>query len=525
VNFLDTWLTALPILGKIAILAAILIALFVWWTRANEPLWFDFLVNFPMTLFGHIGELKRLKRNTTNLNDQRNWRYGISAQERALCDAYRSKLNDIVSKERFENAAEYLGVTGQSSVRPMRPWMWVLLAILTVGEAAGTGKLLGEYVSTTVTANQVEFYTWGFAIFLAIVLLGLTHAAGREQAVHATYRKILGNLDPEAEPEGYKRGADRAFESNQFIDRGDPQPVRFFARLERKKDRGGNKATIGVVVGLLIVFVCVFAGRWYGIRQQNTRQVTQMEHSGVGTASGAGGSDPFASATAPDNEEAATQPELPDVQQARQASRKTVADTIGKEMLGQGFAMAVLLAMLYVLVQGLGFFFSYDHSFFENGAKAYSMIRGEPSYEAYLNHYFWPFANLAEARLSSLRAHYARGNEGYSHAMPTMTFGEYFELRKQSSLTTTAANPTAPAATPAAAAAPPPPNVRSIAELAASIQSQSSKEARLARMQAVRAQLGGDPVLEGELKNELARLKEERARLKMTQDMSDLLED
>jgi hypothetical protein len=522
VNVITSWLAALPLLGKIAIPAVILIILFVWWKRANEPLWFDFLVNFPIVLFGHIGELKRLKGNTTNLNDQRNWDFGISAQEKTLCDAYRSKLNDVASKKNFENAAEYLSVTGQSSVRPMRPWMWVLLAILTIGEAAGTGALLGEYVSTTVTSNELVLYTWGFAVFLAIVLLGLTHAAGHEQAVHATYRKILGNLDPEAEPEGYKRGADVAFASDQFADRGNPQPVRFFARLERKKDRGGNKATIGVVVGLLIVFVCVFAGRWYGIRQQNTLQVTQMENSGTGAAAGDAGTDPFATATAPDSATAVSQPDLPDVQKAQQASRQKVATTLGHEMLGQGFAATVLLAMLYILVQGLGFFFSYDHSFFQNGAKAYGIIRGESSYESYLSHYFWPFATLADARLSNLRAHYARGNEAYSHAMPKLTFGQYFQSQKEASLAAASGNPEASTSHASAAART---NAPSIAELAASIQNQPNKEARLARMQAVRAQLGGNPGLEAELKNELARLKDERDRLKMAQDMSDLLED
>lgn len=531
---LTSWLAGLPVLGWMSFAAFVLLVLFLWWKRANEPLWFDFLVAFPVQLFGHIGALKGLRRNTTNLNDQRGWRFGMSAQEKSLCDAYVSKVDKIASQKEFENKAEYLSVTGQSSVRPMRPWMWVLLAALTVGEAAGTGALISEFVSTAVTSNEIEFFTWGTALLLAAVLLGLTHFAGREQAVRATYKKILGNLDPEAVPEGYVPGHAVAFESDQFVDRGSPQAVRFFARMEKKKDRGGNGFTIAVVLGLLVVFACVFTARWYGIRQQTMQQVTQMEKSGIGAAGGpGGGTDPFGSATSSASMASSSQPVLPAVQKARQQSRDKVAKELGYDKLGQGFAATVLLSMLYLLVQGLGFFLSYEHSFFGSGAKAYAQTSGEPSYEAYLNQRFWPFATLAEARLSSLRAHYARGNETYSHATPTITFAEYFHLRKPPSDGTRPSATAAPAPTsegPARPASQPAPDsaaqkAHPITELAASIQRQSDKAARLRRMQEVLKELAGDPEAERELKAELARLKEERDRAKLADDLSDLLED
>jgi hypothetical protein len=197
-------------------------------------------------------------------------------------------------------------------------------------------------------------------------------------------------------------------------------------------------------------------------------------------------------------------------------------------MLGQGFAATVLLSMLYLLVQGLGFFFSYEHSFFENGGKAYALTRGQPSYETYLNRFFWPFATLAEARLSSLRAHYARGNETYSHSMPTTAFSEYFQQRKV--LPVSSPQSMAPGQPVAASAGAPTPGAMprvapSIVELAVSIQNQPDKAARLRRMQQVLQQLAGDAAAEQQLRTELARLKEERERAKVANDLSDLLED
>ena len=235
-------------------------------------------------------------------------------------------------------------------------------------------------------------------------------------------------MDPEAEPEGYERGKDVSFDSDQFADKGKSQQVRFYARLEGKRDRGGYGWTISVVAALLVVFALVFAGRWYGIKHENTLQTVQMEKNGVGVDS----SDPFASAGADNgNVPAAAQPVLPDVAQAQAESRKKVADSLGSDMLGQGFAASALLSMLYLLVQGLGFAFAHSHSFFQRGGDAYERTRGESSYESYLNKYFWPYAHLAEARLSNLRAHFARGNESYSNAMPTLSFDEYCIKRKQ----------------------------------------------------------------------------------------------
>jgi uncharacterized protein YggE len=65
----------------------------------------------------------------------------------------------------------------------------------------------------------------------------------------------------------------------------------------------------------------------------------------------------------------------------------------------------------------------------------------------------------------------------------------------------------------------------SIVELAVSIQNQPDKAARLRRMQQVLQQLAGDAAAEQQLRTELARLKEERERAKVANDLSDLLED
>ncbi len=404
--------------------SSIFIALFMWWKHANQLTFFDFLVKFPVQLFDPIGLLKKLKKDTTNLDTKVKWVNGLSRQEKRLCDEYMQKIGRGTSEIDFNNANEYLAATGQESVTPMRPWMWMLLFLLTAGEAAGTGALLAEYVSTMVTANEAVFFTWGTALFFAAALLFLTHRAGREFYTKKTIKKILGPLDSEAKPSGYTDKDKATIKYDQSKDENNSSERRFYARLEKPRDRGSVGWGISAIILLFLIFVGVFGLRWYGVKQQNTMQIVRMEKNGVqGAGSAGGGSNPFAQINGGGG---VSQSLPPAVKQAQAQVRKNAAQTIGHDLLGQGFAAAALLSLFYILVQGVGFGLSQSHSFFEKGDKHYKTTHGKASYDAFLNKYFYPYAQLAEARLSELRDYYAHVNEDYAKLRPTTSFIDYF---------------------------------------------------------------------------------------------------
>ena len=413
-----SFFSQVPVIGWVSLVSALLFIAFIWWSRANEAAFFDFLMNFPIRLFGYIGRVKQLKANTTNLNSRDSWRNGMPTQERELCSAYIDKMGVISSERQFNNAVEYLGVTGQASVRPLSIGIWIVLFILTLGEAIGTGFFIAPYVSQHITSSQALPVAMALAIVLAIMLLGLTHMAGITFFERKTIREILGQIDGEASPEGYRNGEDIIYGSNhdQLADRGRTQAVRFYSRLNAKKYRGTLSWTITATILLLAVVVTVFGGRYYELGEKSTNEV-QAVNMEQGT-----GSDPFSSMMPSD---------LPkNVLDAQAETRGKIAEEVASSRFGQGMMAAILLAMFYLIVQAVGFAATVTHSFFQSGSKAYKDSRGCSTYEEYIGKYFTPFATRAQSRLDELRAQYARVNEKYGSIVPTISFVEYYHLRK-----------------------------------------------------------------------------------------------
>ncbi|TQV62279.1 MAG: hypothetical protein FNT29_09595 [Halothiobacillaceae bacterium] len=408
----------IPVLGWVGMASALLMLAFIWWRHAHEAAFFDFLVSFPIPLFGHIGKLKRLKGNTTNLNSPSGWREGMPTQEHELCSAYYDKISGIFSEREFNNALVYLSVTGQASVRPLGFGIVAVLFVLTMGEAIGTGFFISPYVSQHITSNQAIYVAMALAFVLAITLLALTHMAGKTFFERKTFREILGQLDSEAIPEGYRHGDSMAYGTthDQRADHGRSQAVRFFARLEKQKYRGTLSWTIGITLTLLVIMGTVFGGRYYEINEKTTLEAQTIKNEGLD----GGGSAMFPGMT-----------ELPQsVMDAQAETRERAAEEVVASRFGQGMMAAILLAMFYLIVQVVGFAVSMTHAFFQNGSKAFKDTRGCTTYEEYLATYLTPFVTRAQSRLDELRARYARVNENYSHGAPIISFVEYYHLRK-----------------------------------------------------------------------------------------------
>ncbi len=408
----------------IVYIPAIIVALFAWWVLANRFLWFDFYYTFPLKLFGNVGKLKRLKDSTEKADDRRTWKNGMSEAENTLCADYSGHIKAAQSREKFENAREYLVITSQAATRPLAAWKWGVLFLLTMGEAVGTGFLISPWVSSKMSEHDIQFAGWIIAGVLATVLLLVTHKAGNSAKKRVAILHGVGKLDKNARPPGAQGKPNIRWDTNQSIDEGADSDTRFFLRVVHNRDRGSWVLTIVAAILLSGVLAGVFYIRWEGIRQENTQSVVAMEKHGLSGSSG----NPFAGMSGSNGSSLP-----PAVRQNQMESRKAVALQIGSEELGQGLGAAGLLAFLYVLTQAVGFLFAYDSAFVGEGAHAYEATGGESDYESLLRKHVTPFVRRANARLEELRHSFVLRMPGYAEAPPATMFEDYLRRAEEQS--------------------------------------------------------------------------------------------
>lgn len=495
---------------------AVVIAMFAWWVLANRFLWFDFYYTFPLKLFGNIGKLKRLKDATERADDRRTWKNGMSEAENTLCADYSGHIKAAQSHEKFENAREYLAITNQAATRPLPAWRWGVLFLLTMGEAVGTGFLISPWVSSKMSAHDIQFAGWIIAGVLATVLLLVTHKAGHSAKKRVAILHGVGKLDKNARPPGAQGKPRVRWDTDQCIDEGADSDTRFFLRVMSNRDRGSWALTIVAAILLGGVLGGVFYIRWEGIRQQNTRSVAAMEKNGLSGAS----TNPFAGMSGSNGSALP-----PAVRRNQMLARKAVAIQIGSEELGQGLGAAGLLAFLYVLTQAVGFLFAFDSAFVGEGARAYEATGGESDYDALLRKHVTPFVRRASARLEDLRHSFILRMPLYAEAPPTSTFEDYFRREQDQPHVADGRASASAVSAQTAASGPRPTASASLAPMASDLTQTSTpvatqglateivmfgvanKEGAKARLTELRAKM--DPVEFGRL---LALMKEEKAR-------------
>lgn len=404
-----------------------LVSMFIWWTKANEPAWFDFLYNFPLRLIGHVGKIKELKGNTEQVATPNSWSSGMPSPEGMLCNDYKSVMKQSNSPLVFNRAKDYLRLTYQNDVRPMPGWAWALIVALMIAESMGTGFLIAPFVASEMNGSQVEYAGWVLAVVFAVGLLFATHVAGVSARKIMAIKHSIGNLDKNGRPHDMDSAEAITPSMDQDVDRGKSAEARYFRRAVKMKDRGSWLPTIGAGALLAVVLCVVFFVRYDGIKKQNTIDVAQMEESSATSSSAGDSSNPFAAAAA-----ATAAP--PEVTASQQQARQRVAKEIGAASLAQGFGATILLSIIYLLAQAAGFGFAYKHTFVGEGCEAYRLTMGMPDYQSYHAKYVLPYEGRAEARLAELRRHLTSVLPEYAKNPSTVTFRQYVNNNQTDSL-------------------------------------------------------------------------------------------
>lgn len=419
-SYMDHLLISVPIT-----LVSMLIG-FMMWMKYNHPLWWtDFWVMFPI-----FGKMKKWAENTGDLTSPTSWgKFRMPQAESQLCAEYLDQgTNPTAGKVDFERAREYLKITHQMDITPTSGFMWLVLILLTIAEAAGTGLLIAPFVATEITGNEMIWIGYVLALVMAAGLLGLTHYAGSQTHKFSTIRNHIGKVNKSHEhllTQSVNCGDDQSVdEVLEGKDAAQTAKTRFANRvLEGAHDRG----TLVWVFVVLVVLASLLSGitwmRIEGLRIQMTNETTQQATSATAVGpkdnifAGIPGMAP--SVKAPDS-----------VNQNAQKAQQKATGELSHEKYMQGVAGAVVLALIYLITQGLGFLTSLRHSFVGSGLKAYRLTRGESSYSSYYTKFVDPVINCAQKRLLDLRARLSE-NADYRKSPSTMGVKDYLNIRQR----------------------------------------------------------------------------------------------
>ena len=398
---------------------------FLSWKRYTDNLWWtDFLVQLPL-----IGKMKSWKKDTHGIENLDSWRNaGMPPAEIMLCSTYVDKIPKV-DPTVFKNSNEYLKFTYQSNRTPLAFIAFVILGILTFAEAGGTGMLIAPFVAAEITGNQMVWIGYLIAFVMAVGLLGLTHAAGADAYKYTAIGNALGSsVGTDGSFTGQPIGCgDDQSKDKESIDKDTKETVatnpkiRFGSRvLEGAHDRGSLVKPIIVVFLLAGLLSGITWMRIEGIKVDLTRKTAEQAQ-----ATKASGTNPFAGIPG-----FGSNTPLPDaVASSSDTAQATVEKDVTDAEFSQGIGGAVVLAIIYIITQALGFFLSFKHSFIGEGANAYKQTRGEPSFQSYHTKYIKPGLTRANMRLNELRTHLRRSVPNY-HKHPSEKDCEDFYNRQ-----------------------------------------------------------------------------------------------
>ncbi len=406
-------LYSLPFLVSVT-LATVLVA-FSFWLRADTFRFTAFAYK-RWWAFGndHRAEFQRLTKESgdSTVDD------GLVQAELTLCTTFKSVIsgssNTEVTAGQFNRAKNYLKITQQTDIHPPSAVARVGLFVLILAESVGTGYVLAPWMSTEITPSQANLAAAVLALAVAIVLALLTHTTGAEMAKFSHFRKRHGS-------EGLEVRIDLGDDQDQdayYIDpntntvRQNPLPRRYANRVD---DPGAKGPALLAVSGAIIVaiMVAIYVIRVNGVESEATRQIVSMETNGVQDA---GGANPFDSADA-----SAALP--PSVAQARQASRKDVAESLGGNYKVQGIAASLMLALIYLVTQFTAFIVAFKSTFSGQGEAAYDFTRNQPAFETFRARFLQPKIARAESFLTQLREARKKRN----HRTGSLTFETFLK--------------------------------------------------------------------------------------------------
>jgi hypothetical protein len=130
-----------------------------------------------------------------------------------------------------------------------------------------------------------------------------------------------------------------------------------------------------------------------------------------------------------------------DVADSSRAAQQTVDHELSSEMFSQGIAGAIVLAIIYVITQALGFFQAFGSSFIGDGKNAYRQTFGHTSFQSYQAKHIKPALDRGNMRLTELRSHLGREVPKYREDVSKVSCSDYYRRKVEEETAHTSRSP------------------------------------------------------------------------------------
>ena len=222
-----------------------------------------------------IGTVARLSGTPGYMKD------GWPSVESDVCGDYKTYYDKYdQDSSMYRKSKDYLAKVGEAGRRPMPSWVLALAVVLLVVEAVGFGFVLGPFVNSSASANQMAILAWSVAFLLALISGGFAHFAGHDlhyntlvKKAHAWWSRDGKNAE---RPSSLKQLKSIHLDDS-FSDDDQPDYQQIMARIHASHDVTQKKKVIyGFFAVILVLAVAAFWIRAYTLDSIETDMVAQM---------------------------------------------------------------------------------------------------------------------------------------------------------------------------------------------------------------------------------------------------------
>lgn len=395
-------------------LVSVMIALSIAASKWEQVKWWWHNTWYSFPLIGKVASLSRDSRRDAN---HENW----FKSEKTLCDEFMPFIR-VQSEHDFMENVKYLSLAGDDGRTPMPLFIWILTFSLVIVEALGFSYVLAGYTLPGASENLQETGALGIAFLISVILVVLTHAAGRELYISGKIRQALTDCDDDPAV-GKLSTRPVALAEPQSVDDGHPLYVRLTNRVGRKPV---NIMGLVAIIFVLIVAIGATFVRGQVLEKQLQEQITGKTSSpaeisikiGQDGLSFSGAGKTLTLPTA-------------DAQENKLADKKAAVDEASIDRQG-GWGTFIVLAFVFIFLQIIGVYFGFNWGFAgKHSSKAYEATGGYSRYEDVLQRYD-EVSDAAQSKLSDLQQKITKRSAMGSSvgASSRLTFKTYMQVRR-----------------------------------------------------------------------------------------------
>ncbi|QOG11940.1 zinc ribbon domain-containing protein [Arcobacter sp. FWKO B] len=337
--------------------------------------WLCTWASFPV-----IGKISKLSKDTESMEGN-NW----FSSETSLCsDFYAHYDRYDKDAEHYDRCKSYLSKVDELGRKPFPSFMWLIVFVLVLLEAAGFAYVLAGFTIPGASEAVQQYGAFGIAIIISIILVGFTHWTGHEIYKNSLIKKIrVWYINDRRDDKPNLERDDRITLETNNLDDNAPNYIKVLNRVNTNATVTPSWM-ISIITAIFVVVIAV--GATY-VRGQVLEKQLIEEVSNIQT-------DVYS----------AFPMEL--VGNQEKADTKALEDRQDSDRKG-GWATFIVLAVLFVFIQLLGILFGFKWGFVGkeslNSYLDYHNFRTKQDFISYFKKEKEKIAKIAQQKLQNLQ--------------------------------------------------------------------------------------------------------------------------